>query len=372
MKTNCIGTAGQAGFGVGVAPFTPPGFERLDGTLDVHSPLYGNYRYKDGSVMVYVPRFDVAFKDGLVNIVGNGQEAPEGSHLVRMSAFFNGGEWKNGFFVDKYLCSKNGVMASSIKGGRVLSSARRARCEDTPFSSLGNSIEDNYAGAFDAAKTRGYEFFVSSLQMRIALGMLVVAQRQAANVEACKWLESEGKWPVGCTNWNLGDSRLAGLAYEADGTWDGCGLTGSANIPAAVSHNGQDCGVMDLNGLVWEIQSGVGERDGDFAFVSDADALEDFHLNTWKAHPAGARLPASGGHFIDPTRINHDGIFEALTERNCGAGRVWAPEKTPKGLCVISGGNWSNGSYAGVWALNLNGARGSSNNNVGFRAASFL
>jgi retron-type reverse transcriptase len=39
-------------------------------------------------------------------------------------------------------------------------------------------------------------------------------------------------------------------------------------------------------------------------------------------------------------------------------------------LCVISGGNWNNGSNAGVWALNLNNVRGNSNNNIGFRADS--
>lgn len=39
-------------------------------------------------------------------------------------------------------------------------------------------------------------------------------------------------------------------------------------------------------------------------------------------------------------------------------------------LCAISGGNWNNGSNAGVWALNLNNARGNSNNNIGFRADS--
>lgn len=39
-------------------------------------------------------------------------------------------------------------------------------------------------------------------------------------------------------------------------------------------------------------------------------------------------------------------------------------------LCVISGGNWNNGSNAGVWALNLNNVRGNSNNNVGFRSDS--
>lgn len=39
-------------------------------------------------------------------------------------------------------------------------------------------------------------------------------------------------------------------------------------------------------------------------------------------------------------------------------------------LCVISGGNWNNGSNAGVWALNLNNVRGNSNDNIGFRADS--
>ncbi|MBN8452265.1 hypothetical protein [Accumulibacter sp.] len=39
-------------------------------------------------------------------------------------------------------------------------------------------------------------------------------------------------------------------------------------------------------------------------------------------------------------------------------------------MCPISGGNWNNGSNAGVWALNLSNSRSSSNDNVGFRADS--
>ena len=35
----------------------------------------------------------------------------------------------------------------------------------------------------------------------------------------------------------------------------------------------------------------------------------------------------------------------------------------------MRGGNWNNGSGAGVFALNLNNSRAISNNNVGFRAA---
>jgi hypothetical protein len=41
-------------------------------------------------------------------------------------------------------------------------------------------------------------------------------------------------------------------------------------------------------------------------------------------------------------------------------------------MCPIAGGNWSNGSNAGPWALNLNNTRGNSNNNVGLRADSAL
>ena len=39
-------------------------------------------------------------------------------------------------------------------------------------------------------------------------------------------------------------------------------------------------------------------------------------------------------------------------------------------MCPIAGGNWNNGSRAGVWALNCNNARTNSNDNVGFRADS--
>jgi hypothetical protein len=44
----------------------------------------------------------------------------------------------------------------------------------------------------------------------------------------------------------------------------------------------------------------------------------------------------------------------------------------PNELCVISGSHWSSGGNAGVWALALNGVRGSSYDTVGFRSASYL
>lgn len=39
-------------------------------------------------------------------------------------------------------------------------------------------------------------------------------------------------------------------------------------------------------------------------------------------------------------------------------------------MCLIAGGNWNNGSNAGLWALNFWNARSNSNANTGFRADS--
>lgn len=59
MVENSIGTPGQAGFGVGIYPAAklPDGFTPLNGYSNPSSSNYGNYRFRDGSIMVYVPKF---------------------------------------------------------------------------------------------------------------------------------------------------------------------------------------------------------------------------------------------------------------------------------------------------------------------------
>jgi len=54
---NQIGTPGQIGFGVGVCPsnILPANMTPLKGYQDPSSPNYGNYQYKDGSIMVWIP-----------------------------------------------------------------------------------------------------------------------------------------------------------------------------------------------------------------------------------------------------------------------------------------------------------------------------
>ena len=59
MQGGDIGTAGAAGFGVGVCPTAelPTGMTPLSGYNVVGSSNYGNYQYSDGSIMVFVPKF---------------------------------------------------------------------------------------------------------------------------------------------------------------------------------------------------------------------------------------------------------------------------------------------------------------------------
>jgi len=45
-------------------------------------------------------------------------------------------------------------------------------------------------------------------------------------------------------------------------------------------------------------------------------------------------------------------------------------EKRWRGRAVYRGGNWNNGSNAGLFYINLNNAPGDSNNNIGFRCCS--
>ena len=45
------------------------------------------------------------------------------------------------------------------------------------------------------------------------------------------------------------------MSYVSDG-YSNCGKTGSGTPFAKTTHNGQNCGVADVNGLMWEVNTG--------------------------------------------------------------------------------------------------------------------
>ncbi len=260
-----IGVPGEAFFGVGRVSRPPAGYTELLGNDN-----YGNYKYTDGSVQVCVPQFweryghvdnqtYAAYGVNSVDIKPKGYFASEavanaaGYSLNR--AFIDGNQHKPVVFVDKYMCSNNGGIASSIKNGNPLSSA----AAHNPFSGLTGAPANTYAGAWVAAKTRGANFFVASRFIYAALALLSLAHGQAAtSTTNCAWYDETGvtNFPKGCNNNALRDINDASVLYTSDG-YSNCGKTGSGLPFAKTTHNGQNCGVADLNGLMWEISQGV-------------------------------------------------------------------------------------------------------------------
>lgn len=272
QQINHIGTPGAVGFGVGICPTITAGFTALAGTYALGSDEYGNYRYSDGSIMVWVPAFyyRIGHADA-PNYARDGANAVEIKPIQAFAdrataaaagfalhrAFIDGGEIVPGFMYDKYRCSNNGGIASSVKHGAPLSS----HSAHNPFSGLNGAPANNYSGAFAAAKTRGAQFFPASRFMRSALALLALAHGQAANTAAsCAWFDAARvtNFPKGNNNNAFKDVNDASVTYIHDGYVSGnSALTGSGAPFAKTTHNGQACGIADLNGNMWTIEPGL-------------------------------------------------------------------------------------------------------------------
>lgn len=269
---NTIGSAGSAGFGVGVCPSPPSGFVGMPGFDSPLSDNYGNYQYLDGSVMCWIPAFfyRIAPDTNDVSILPRSAYADvataNAAGYALHRAFYDGVE-QPGFFIDKYLWSAvsygGNTIAGSVKNGNPLSS----NSAHNPWGSLtGLSSGDNIcAGAIPAAKTRGANFFCASQFQRAALALLSLAHAQAATATTyCAWWVASGvSAPRGCNSNALGDVNDGAVKWQADGYLT-AGKTGSAgygggagNVFAKSTHNGQNCGVADLNGTLWEMSLGI-------------------------------------------------------------------------------------------------------------------
>ena len=414
---NSIGTMGAAGFGVGICPMErlPAGMVPLDGATNPLSDNYGNYQYLDGSVMVWVPAFYYKWGTGsnglAVNIIdikaysayADVATANAAGYALHR-AFYDGGAIQAGFFIDKYKASNNGGVASSIKMGNPLSS----NSAHNPFSGLTGTPANFYYGAIAAAKTRGAQFFPTSRFIHAAMAMLSYAHAQASSSTTyCAWYGSTTNYPKGNNNNALRDTNDTSVIWVSDG-YSNAGKTGSAgfgggsgNVFAKSTHNGQNCGVADLNGNMWEINLGLTSDGTNLYILNTAVAMKDITsgntlaTDAWGATGIAAMYTSLGATYESLTKANGWVLFgsanQVLVEATSGNG--WAltgagipksggtggsnafgqdgnyqPAAWPNELCPISGGGWDGGSYAGVWALALYDVRGTSAGGVGFRA----
>jgi hypothetical protein len=420
-SVNRIGTAGQQGFGVGVPPILPAGFSKMTGSEDITSDNYGNYQYSDGSVMVWIPAFYykiTAPNNFDIKDVGDyGSEAvANAAGYALHRAFKDGGQNREGFFVDKYQCSDNSGTASSIKNGNPISTSSA----HNPIANLTGITVNQHYSCIDGAKTRGAEFFCTSRFIYAALAMLSMVHGQAATSAIyCAWYDAAvvTNFPKGCNNNALGDTNDATLSFISDG-YSNAAKTGSANQLPKTTHNGQGNGVVDLNGNMWEVSLGL-TRPGTTATEAINDALgttafyiakesvqmKDFtsgwnsgndhwgdtvHLATLFdtidiAHiqSAGAWLrfgngsnqvlsEALSGFGYNLTGL---GIYKDANAESSGGSNLFGVdgiyEYHRSNLAVLSGGYWYYGSLAGVWAAALNYYRTSSADYVGFRSACY-
>ena len=411
-----IGVAGAQGFGVGLCKNLPSGFAKMTGTDDTASANYGNYQYTDGSVMCWIPAFYYKIGTGSngfnLNIVDIKDYAyyadvttANAAGYALHRAFYNAGVVQTGVFVDKYQCSNNGGTASSIKLGNPLSSA----LVHNPFSGLtGLTTADNiYAGAIKAAKTRGAKFFCNSRFIFSALALLSLAHGQAAtSATACAWYDAAGitNFPKGSNNNALKDVNDATVIYITDG-YSNCGQTGSASNLAKTAHNGQSCGVVDLNGNLWEINPGITSDGASFYLLktsADIAALTigaSLSTDLWGALGITANYDLLGTTYESLTASSTLKYFNSTAQvfsesvsgvpwSATGAGIPLATgvstggtnamgndglwDYRPNQMCAIAGGHWGDGATAGVWALALIYGRANSNANVGFRSALYL
>lgn len=182
-------------------------------------------------------------------------------------AFIDGGVEQPGVFVDKFKASKKawgtGFIASSIQHGNPIStSSAHNPIAELTAATLGNI----FASATDAAKARDgingaknstSKFFCCSKFIHAALALLSLAHGQASQTDTyCAWYNATTNFPKGCNSGALKDASDAAVTYTGDG-YQTCGKTGSSVVFSKTTHNGQDCGIADLNGLMYEVSLGI-------------------------------------------------------------------------------------------------------------------
>jgi hypothetical protein len=110
------------------------------------------------------------------------------------------------------------------------------------------------------ARTRGAGVFnVASIFMYDAIAKLSLAHGQAATGTAnCAWHDATGttNFPKGCNNSALADVNDTSVTYAVSTTSPKPKTRATAGF-AKTTHNGQECGVADVNGSMYQVMLGL-------------------------------------------------------------------------------------------------------------------
>ncbi len=423
-----IGIAGGIGFGVGIVPqeILPDGMSVMPGTETVGHDNYGNYQFREGSIVGCVVIHWLKIGTGSNGLDVNIHDVKPFSYFASEieanaagyflpRAFWDGGKIQMAYFFDKYDCSKKafgtGYVASSIKDGLPISTA----AAHNPIAALTACADNYYYEVINAAKARDGEngnvsgdpqWFNASIFMFKNLAQLSLAHGQAASSTTyCDWYDATDaeNYPKGCNNNALGDYDDPAISYVTDG-YSNCGKTGSGTPFAKTTHNGQNCGTADLNGNMYKINLGVTSNGSNYFVANKSTAMKEFTAGNsgvtdhWGAAGIAANMTVFSIPYMESSvwRKMGSGANQVFSEEISGNSAVLRSLGLPKDLngydatginqfgkdgmyhyqlrnelCVLSGLHWSTSSAAGVWGAYWDNSRSNSAVSVGFRCACY-
>jgi len=262
---------GTLGAGVGICPEVslPTGYIGMPGYRERASENFGNYITPYGSIRVFIPKFYYLMGTGTNGLPVNVPDIKgintypttalanaAGYALHRM--FIDGGAEKSGVFVDKFMASVGAYggnnIAISVKNGLPIS----FDAAHNPASGLTGITVNQYYSAIDACRLLPDDSFCTSKFIYSGLAMISLAHANAASGAglACGWYSATTNFPKGCNNNALSDTDDTTIKFASDG-YSNCAKTGSGIPFSKTTHNGQECGICDLNGLMYEVSIGV-------------------------------------------------------------------------------------------------------------------
>lgn len=255
VGTYSIGVPGEIGFGV--APALEADYLAIGATpFEGHDSLYGSNRGKylhvaSGAVLYHIPKH--YYRD-----IGNTttfSDVPLDGYVLDRT-FINGGVELNGVFTFAYEGSNNGGKLSSQKNAAPVSTSTG----NNPIGNLNGTPPNRYGGIYMAAKSCDSAAYPVPFWHRRMLARLAVAHGKASTSTAvCAFTDVAPFHPKGNNNNALADHADTSVTFTSAGnaTYPNCALTGSGVPFSKTTHNGQECGIADLNGNMWEAMSGL-------------------------------------------------------------------------------------------------------------------
>ena len=432
-----IGVQGKKGFGVAPTdkPFAVLGLAEMTGTNDLTSDNYGNYIHTNGSIVCWCPkayyrvgssespRF-ATYGANALDIVGaetfsTTAEANTAGYALHR-AFINAGAEQSGFFIDKYMNSKDGTTASkSVFGGVPISLATTAGYTVSKGMTGCTGI---FVDAVVLSKARGTRWNVATAFMYGYLAMVSVAQAQATtSTDDVAWYDPTGvkNFPKGCNNNALSDVNDTSIVYDTAGDSVDANKpkTGATVGFAKTTHNGSANGVADLNGGMWEVTIGI-TNFGTSATATAAIATDQIYVlkqgvdvatltggwntanDVWgdaanlatkydvvtSPHPLGSSTGGvhwgNGSNAVlqnDLSGVNRDvcGFIPKNSSSTSGSGvnlfgTDYLYKYNVQNMVPLNCGSWYNSGAAGVFSRRFNYGRANRDNLASFRASAYV